>query len=99
MKHIDDENKRSNVLNSLDNYNNTLDAFIKESQQMNVEDNNLIRNINATRNELEQFYKKQNQLRYKGSKDYMQLRDAVIENTNEKEWKAMVKALDKFLKS
>ena len=65
---------------------------------MNDEDNSITRNKNANKNDLYRFYQKQNQLRYKGAKEYMQLRSTVIKNTNEKEWKAIVKALNKFIK-
>ncbi len=68
---IEDESKRSNVLNSLDNYSTTLVAFIEEGQEMNYEDYNIARNKNANKNELDQFYQRQNQLRYKGAKEYM----------------------------
>lgn len=85
-------------MNSLDNYSSTLVAFIEESQKMNFEDKNIARNINANKNELDQFYQKQNQLRYIGAKEYMELRSSEIENTNEKEWKAIVKILNKFVK-
>ena len=97
LLNIEDENKRSKVLNSLDNYSTTLVTFIEEGQQMNYEDNNIARNKNAIKNELDQFYQKQNQLRYKGAIEYMQLRSTVIRNTNEKEWKAIVKDLNKFI--
>lgn len=96
---IEDESKRINVLNSLDNYSTTLVAFIEEGQQMNYEDNNIVRNKNANKNELDEFYQKQNLLRYKGAKEYIQLRNTAIKNTNEQEWKAVVKALNKLLKS
>lgn len=94
---IDNESKRKNVLNSLDNYSTTLAAFIEESQQLNYEDNNIARNKNANKNKLDRFYKKQNQLRFKGAKEYLQLRSTAIENTNEKEWKAIVKAINKLI--
>ena len=97
ISNIEDEGKRSNVLNSLDNYSTTLVAFIEEGQQLNYEDNNIARNKNANKNELDLFYQKQNQLRYKGAKEYMQLRSTVIKNTNVKEWKTIVKALNKFI--
>ena len=52
---------------------------------MDYEDNNIAWNKNANKNELNQFYQKQNQLRYKGAKEYLQLRNKVIQNTNEKD--------------
>lgn len=94
---IEDESKRSNVLNSLDNYSTTLITFIEEGQQMNYKDNNIARSKNANKNELDQFYQNQNKLRYKGAKEYMKLRTTVIRNTNEKEWKAIIKDLNKFI--
>ena len=64
---------------------------------MNYEDHNIARNKNANKNGLNQFYEKQNQLRYKGAKEYMQLSSTVIRNTNEKEWKAIIKDRNKFI--
>ena len=97
-KNIVDPDKRNIVLKSMSNFKTTLDAFIEEGHQMNYEGNNIVRNKDASRIELNEYYKKQNQLRYKGSKEYLQLRETALKNTNEKEWEAINKALSRLLK-
>lgn len=65
---------------------------------MNIEKDNIVRNKKASSIELEEYYKKQNQLRHKGSKEFFQMRETALKNTNEKEWKAINKALSMLLK-
>jgi hypothetical protein len=96
---ISDPIKSKNVINALNIFSTTLFEFIDEGQQMNFEDSKLIRNRNATRKDLENYYKTHNALRLKGTKEYFDIRDVMIENTNEKEWKSIQKAFNSLLKS
>jgi hypothetical protein len=59
----------------------------------------LIRDKNASREDLKNFYKKQNELRHKGTVEYFQLRDAAIENSNDDEWEKIIKTLNNIVKS
>ena len=53
----------------------------------------------ATREEIDEIYKLSNQLMYQASRDYAELREVIISSTNEKEWRAINKELDAFLKT
>lgn len=90
--------KRQYLIGSLNDFGKTLDEFIDEGQKMNFKDSELIRNRHATKEDLENFYKKQNELRAIGTKAYFKLRDEAIKNTNDQEWKVIVKALNKIVK-
>ena len=56
-------------------------------------------NKNVTRAELEALFEKTGQLRYRASREFATLREEIIKNTSEKEWKAINKELKVFLKS
>lgn len=99
IKEITDVEKRQHLLNSLEKFNITLKEFIDESQQMNLKDNKIARNKNASRKEIEGFYKLQNELRQKGTEEYFQLRNSARRNTNDEEWKAIYKTINRIVKS
>lgn len=96
---ISDTLKRKKVIGALSIFDATIREFVEEGQSMNFEDNKLIRNKNATRQDLEDFYKKHDTLRLRGTKEYFNIRDIMLENTNEKEWKSIQKAFNSLLKS
>jgi len=91
--------KRQNLMISLERFHSTLKEFIDEGQKMNFEDNQLVRNKNAPRKDLEKFYEKQNELRYKGTKEYFRLRDDAIQYTNDQEWKKIIKSINNIINS
>ena len=96
-QHVSDPDKLNIIFSSMDEFQHTFDEFLEEGQNMNVHDSDILRNKHASREELEQFYDEQNALRNKGSQQYMDLRTVAIENTDEKEWKAIEKALSSIL--
>ena len=99
IEHIGDEQKRKEILLGLENFRTTLEVFVEEGRQMNFADNDIIRNKNASRKNIEQFYKTQNQLRYKGSKEFFEMRNIILQNTNEREWKEIIKSINKIIDS
>lgn len=99
VKEVEDPTRQQHINSSLDKFSNTLKQFIEEGQQMNFRDNKLVRSRNTTREDLEDFYKRQNDLRYKGTIEYFSLRDAAIKHTTDDEWKAIVKTLNSIIKS
>ena len=98
-ENIEDEHKKQEALSSLDKFKTTLNDFIEEGHKMNFEDNDIIRNKNVSRAEFEHFYSYQNQLRYKGSEEFFEMRNSVLENSNEKEWKEIIKSINKFIEN
>jgi hypothetical protein len=66
---------------------------------MNFIDNSIVRDKNTTKKELEDFYKKQNDLRHKGTVEYFELRDAAINNSSDEEWNKIVKVIMGIAKS
>lgn len=59
----------------------------------------MINKQDASREDIEDMYQRSNLLRYKASRDFAALRDDIIKNTDEREWKAINKELKVFLKS
>ena len=78
------------VLTELNIFEKTIDEFMSISQEMNIQDSELVRKRTATESELLNFYQEQNKLRLKGAKEYFIFREAAINNTNDKEWNEIV---------
>ena len=76
----------------------TVDEFVTVSQDLNYADSDIARNQQASRKDQKNFFKRQNELRIKGAEDYFELRSVAIENTTEKEWKAIISELNKIFK-
>lgn len=96
-KKVSDQDRIDNVLNSMDRFQKTFESFIEEGQQMNVNDSKILRDKYASRSDMEKFYDRQNQLRNRGSREFLDLRTVAIENTDENEWKSINKALTSIL--
>ena len=99
IQEIKDAGRKQNLLISLEKFNKTFQEFIETGQLMNFKDNKIMRSKNTSREELEDFYKTQHELRHKGTIEYFQLRDATIKNTNEEEWKVIYKTITGIIKS
>jgi len=98
VKNIEDIYKREIIMESINEFEKTILIFADEVQEMTDERIKLLSNKNASREELSELYVKNNQLHYKASRDYAQIRDIIIENTSDNEWKAINKELKVFLK-
>lgn len=99
IKEIKEAERRQNLLTSLERFNTSIKEFVEETQKMNFKDNSIVRKKDTSRKELEDFYTAQNELRHKGTVEYFQLRDTVIQHTNDDEWKAIYKAINSIVKS
>lgn len=98
VKHID-ESKTESVKGYLNDFETTIYEFLDEAVELNIQRQILTDNINVTRDELEALFTKIGQLRYRASREFATLREAILHNTDEKQWKAINKELKVFLKS
>ena len=99
VKHIDDPTKTELVKEYLHDFETTIFAFVDEASDLSVQRRLMVDDKNATRAELEALFEKTGQLRYRASREFATLREEIIKNTNEQEWKAINKELKVFLKS
>ncbi|MCG8307254.1 MAG: hypothetical protein MI975_07655 [Cytophagales bacterium] len=83
----------------MEKFNSTLQEFLEETQHMNFEDNELIRSKSASKNELMSLYGRQNNLRLKGTREFFELRDRAMKNTDDKQWKQIIKKINRITKS
>ena len=87
------------VTESFLDFERTMYDYLDTSRDMDEERKAMLLNINATKQQLEAVYEQSNLLRHKAARDFAVLRDQVITNTTEKEWKAINKELKAFFKS
>ena len=80
-------------------FNTSIKEFVEETHKMNFKDNSIVRKKDTSTKELEGFYTTQNKIRHKGTVEYFKLRDTVIQQTNDDEWKAIYKAINEIVKS
>jgi hypothetical protein len=99
VKHIDDPKKTELIAGYLNDFKNTVFAFVDDAHDLNIQRHIMLDNKNATRKELEALYERSSQLRFRASREYAKMREEIIRNTNEREWKAINKELKVFLKS
>jgi len=97
-KHISDTTKIKTVSESLVEFKSTIYAYVEEERDLEVTRKNLVNKKELNRNEIEELFKKTTQLRNKASRDFAKLREELIRNTNQKEWKAINKELEVFTK-
>jgi len=99
LKHIEDSGKAELVQISLQDFENTVFTYVDEARELILERKIMTSEKYASREDIEKIFARSNQLRKQASRDYAQLREVVIQNTSEKEWKAINKELKVFLKS
>ena len=99
VKHIDDPEKAEVIKGYLHDFETTIFTFVDEAHDLSIQRKLLVDDKNATRKELEGLFERTSQLRYRASREYAKMREEIIRNTNEREWKAINKELKVFLKS
>jgi len=98
-RNIKDPDMSKRVTESFLDFERTMYDYLDTSRDMDEERKAMLLNINATKQQLEAVYEQSNLLRHKAARDFAVLRDQVITNTTEKEWKAINKELKAFFKS
>jgi hypothetical protein len=99
VHHIQDSLKAELVLQSLHSFESSLYATLDESYDLEVERKQRLNDRSTTREEILEMYSLSNQLRYATARNFAELRQSVIENTSQEEWKAINKELKAFLKN
>jgi hypothetical protein len=99
VKHISDSAKMVVVSKSLQDFESTVYSFVDESINLTMKRKDRLDEKDATREDIEKMYESTNQLRYRASREFARLREVLILNTDEKEWKAINKELKVFLNS
>ncbi len=99
VKHIDDPKKVEGIKGYLHDFETTIFAFVDEAHDLSIQRQLLVDDKNATRKELEGLFERTAQLRYRASREFSMMREEIIKNTDEREWKAINKELKVFLKS
>ena len=98
IRNIQDPVKSEAVTNSFYIFEQSMYTYLDIARDTKADRVALLLNKTATREELEGVYEQSNQVRYRAASDFAVLRDRVIENTTEKEWKDINKELKAFFK-
>ena len=87
------------VSKSLQDFESTVYTFVDEATKLSMKRKARIDEKDTSREDIEKMFEATNQLRYKASREFARLREVLILNTDEKEWKAINKELKVFLNS
>jgi len=98
VKNIADPGKSKTVENSFYEFERSMYDYLDTSHDVDADRKTMLLYIDATREELEGIYEQSNQVRYKAARDFAFLREDVIRNTTEGEWKQINKELRAFFK-
>jgi len=99
LKHIEDPAKSKIVAEHLREFENTVYTYVDEARALVLERKVMLNVQNASKEDIEHMYMQTNQLRYQASRDFAALREVIIKNTDERQWKAINKELKVFLKT
>jgi len=99
LKHIEDSSRIEIIEEHLVAFENTVYSHVNEARILRQERMAMLKVQNASREDIEALFMRTNNLRYEASRNYSALREALIKNTNERQWKSINKELKVFLKS
>lgn len=98
IKNIGDPDRIDKVANGFLEFERTMYDYLDTSRDLEAEKQAMLLNTDPTLEELKAMYEKPNRLRYEAAREFAILREAVIVNTSEQEWKQINKDLKKFFK-
>ena len=98
IKNIGDPDRIEKVAESFLEFERTMYDNVDNYRDTNADRKASLLITNPSREELEGMYEQSNQVRYKAARDFAILREKVILNTNESEWKQINKELKAFFK-
>lgn len=99
VKHLGDSAKTEIISEGLHNFETTIYAYVDEAIDLVIARQIKLDDKNATKEEIEEIYLRSEQLRYKASRDFAELREELIKNTSQRQWKAINKEFKMFLKN
>jgi len=97
LKHFEDNTKMEIVSEHLLKFEGTIYSYVDEARSHVLQRKLMLNAQNASREDIEDIFKRTNELRYQASRDYAALREVIIENTDASQWKAINKELKVFL--
>lgn len=98
QKNIQDEAQMKVLLDAFGNFQKALKLQVKEGLKIDFQREEVARNQGATRVELQDFYKRQNNYRESVYDEFLGLYELVYANTNANERKAVRKELNRLFK-
>jgi hypothetical protein len=99
IRNIGDPDRIDKVAESFLEFERSMYDYLDTSRDTDADRKASLLITNPTREELEGIYDRSNQLRFQAARDFAVLREKVILNTTEKEWKEINKELKKFFKA
>jgi hypothetical protein len=99
IRNIQHPGNSETVTQSFYKFEQSMYDYLDISRDTYADRTTLLLYIDATREELEGVYKQSNRVRYEAARDFAVLREEVIRNTTESEWKQINKELKTFFKS
>lgn len=99
VRNINDSLKAEVVVQSLHSFESSIYATLDESYDLQVERIQRLDDRSSSREQLLDMYERSNRLRYAAAGHFAALREDVIANTDQKEWKAINRELKAFLKN
>jgi len=99
VRNIVDPDKSETVTQSFYEFERSMYDYLDTARDTDGDRKASLLITNPTREELEGIYERSNQLRFQAARDFAILREKVIRNTTEREWKEINKELKKFFKS
>lgn len=98
LKNIEDSTNRDHVLKAFRDFSNALKEQVSKGLENNYQNNKIVRKRTATREELEEVYGQQNELRENLNVEFTDIYNILYEHTNKKERKSIKKELNKMFK-
>ncbi|MEM9326818.1 MAG: hypothetical protein AAGA85_14225 [Bacteroidota bacterium] len=93
---IADADRRETALKSYDGFQLAVVEYMLEKARLNYKDNDAIRNIFASEDDMKAIYAKRDQLRAELYKAYIPMHAELVASTKEEEWTNISKAVSKL---
>ena len=95
---ITDESNKRTVMESLDEFQKDINAYIPSVAELSYKNLETIRNYNASKSEYENGADDLQKMRSEINDDFLKLRFQLLELTTEKEWNKIIKAYNDLIK-
>lgn len=99
VHNIHDSLRAETVLQSLHTFESSVYATMGESYEVDMARKQRLDDRTATREDFLEIYALSNQMRYTTARNFAELRQSIIANTDDKEWRDINRELKAFLKN